>query len=275
MPGRAWLLALATVALPAVGCAPVPEAPTELSDLIRYLYRELENDDPRVLEAGIENLHDFLADVDLDGALEDRSYIPDNLTVDDVAGLTVPDYPLEDCISVAVAAPSRYAVPWHAKLMIEEDQTPAEPSAEWYVRTFTDPDDPQDFADDAAERAHCDNDIRRTNLIYKMEYTMPKAFRWVAVTDDGDPTGGRTALGRSWLDLSWWGDEGNVEMRQSYSLDVWHDAGGDGSWRLHCLFTDTRIPGVDDPDVIRGISRGSIDDSFEAVDDAIEELYAP
>ena len=56
MPGRSWRLALALCALPALGCAPVPEAPTELSDLIRYLYREGHElaDDADTLDVGIE-----------------------------------------------------------------------------------------------------------------------------------------------------------------------------------------------------------------------------
>ena len=258
------------------GCQEVPEAPTELSELIRYLIRELPSEDPRVVEAGIENLEHFLQDVDLDATeLEARSFVPDDLQAEDVAYLEVPDYPLGDCVSVAVADRSPWELPWHAQLAIEFDQTPAESAAERYERTFHEPEDPRDFADDRVEFARSMNDVRRANLVYTIDYLMPKDFRWVAVTDDGDPTGRRGYYSPAWIDQAWWGELGNVEMRQSYTLGVWLDGGDGHTWRFHALFADMDIPGITDPDVIRAISRTSIDDTFDAADEAIEELYSP
>ncbi len=269
-------LPLWTVALLLVGCQEVPEAPTELSELIRYLVRELPAEDPRVIEAGVDNLEDFLAGVDLDADdLEVRSYVPDHLQPEDVAYLGAPDLPLEDCVAVAVADRSPWEVPWHAQLAIEFDQTPAESAAERYDRTFHEPDDPQEWADDRVEFARSMNDVRRSNPIYTIDYLMPKDFRWVAVTDDGEASGRRAYLSMAWLDQTWWGEQGNVEMRQSFTLGVWMDGGAGDTWRFHVLFADMVIPGLTDEDVIRGISRASIDDTFDAADQAIEDLYSP
>ena len=49
------------VGLLLLGCRKAPpEAPKDLQELSRYLYREWQNDDPEVMAAGMDNLHAFL-----------------------------------------------------------------------------------------------------------------------------------------------------------------------------------------------------------------------
>ena len=42
--------------------------------------------------------------------------------------------------------------------------------------------------------------------------------------------------------------------------------------RYQSLWTETEIPGITNPDLIRGTVRLSLDDAYEAEDDFIEEL---
>ena len=76
---------LATTLAVFAGCTPPPEAPTELSELSTYLFRNLETADNGVLEAGVGNLALFFDTVDMTADTTDRSYQVDPLTPEDIA----------------------------------------------------------------------------------------------------------------------------------------------------------------------------------------------
>ena len=67
------------------GCRPPPEAPSELSELSRYLYANWHNEDPDFVGVGLVSLEDFIATIDLDAQLNDRSWELGAITAEDVA----------------------------------------------------------------------------------------------------------------------------------------------------------------------------------------------
>ena len=159
------VLLLASLTL-AFGCQPPsPEAPTEVSELSRYLYREWANPDPEAMEAGLLNLWDFLADVDLESANVDRSWVPEVLEPEDVTDIQRPeDRELSALLAISMAGRSVWPVADHGALQMEEDQRPAEPTAPVYIRTPRNLSDVSCFPTRECGPVETDNEVRRENL---------------------------------------------------------------------------------------------------------------
>jgi len=265
---RALLLLL----VPLLGCQP-PEAPEDLSDLNRFLYREWDNDDPAVMAEGMRALwEDHLSLLDPDAERIDRSFEPGNLQPEDVAELTAPPgTSIEDTLAIAVARHSAHGVDLHARLMTEADQTPVENTAELYDRQFLDPTDPGCFADRSCDTLITVNDILRVNAILRVRFDLFKDFRWFPVGDEDHDHWGFIA--RSWLADSWVGESGNNTLVQSWTLDVWLDDPDGGLWRYQVLNTESDIAGDPSDDLIRVTTRNGIDSQLGVADQAIEDLY--
>ena len=257
-----------------VGCAPTPEAPSGMSDLAAFFFREHAIDDVASLGLGVTNLELLLADVDFTAeASSDRAFALEDLTDADVAGIQRPDEPLDACVEVAVTARSRHAIDLHAALFVEADQVPAQTSTERYVRTFVSG-DPACFASGDCSRLVTSNDIRRANPAYTVDYVMPKEIVWLDLVDaTGAPLGRRGLTARSWLDRSWTGENGQTRLLQSYTVEVWLEQDDASTIRYEGNYTDIQIPGVEDEGVIRSTTRIGIDDGFTRNDDAIDELF--
>jgi len=267
------LAALTAAAL--AGCTPPPEAPDDLSDLSRYLIREYDNEDPRALQVGIESLEPHLAGLDLTGPRGDRAFLPDDLVDDDLAAITHPDAPLAGCVPVAVAGQSRHEVLWFGELAQIVDQTPGEPSAETYARNFLAPDDPTCFADASCAHMETVNDVRRSNAIYTVEYSMFKDFRWVDVVAEGEPTGRRALLTRSWITEPAVGVNNQNTIVHSYTLDVMIGEDDGTTSRYQVLWSEADLVLDVEDDITAGTLRIAIDQYFVAQDNAIEDAFAP
>lgn len=257
-------------------CSP-PEAPEELDALTKYLFAEWDSEDPRVREAGLANLQTFLATqvgpTDAKGALTpetplgERSWTVALLDADDVEGVPRPDRPLSSLIGVSLAFASRWPVDDHARWQAEEDQLPAEPSAERYVRNLPDPGDRACFPDEACEIMETVNDARRANIFIQADFILFKDFRWVPYTDD-DGEERRAFYSRSWFEESWVGDSGGATLWQSYSVDVFLDRGDGTAWRYQTLWSETEIPGANE-DILRGTVTSGTEGAMQAGDQAI------
>lgn len=259
-------------ALLLAGCSP-PEAPVELNELTRYLYREWDAEDPRVREAGLANLETFLEGSELspEQGLGERSWTLSLLEPEDVANIRRPDRPLSACIGVSLGFDSRWPVGDHARLQAREDQLPAEPSAETYVRTFPDADQVDCFPGEDCEVMETVNDARRSNLFISADFILFKDFRWVPYTsEDGEER--RAFYSRSWFEESWEGDGGSTHLWQSYSVDVFLDRGNGRAWRYQALWSETEIPGVGE-DILRGTVSTGTNDAMNAGDRAIGQIF--
>ena len=260
-----------------VACAPAsPEAPTELSELARFLYAQHENEDPEVLAEGLGNLAQLLDEVDLEADPEERSWIPQPLEASDLVGLQRPeDRDLAALLTISLAGPSRFPVADHALQQVQSDQLPAEPTATRYIRTITAPEDPACFVAGDCDRLRTNNDVRRENFLMSVDFVFDKDFRWSFIgADDGSgDERNRAIVGRSWFEQSFPGDNGNTMLWQSYSLDLWLDDGSGGAQRFQTLWSESQVVDISE-DVIRNVLRNSIDDIFVEGDTAIEALLA-
>ncbi len=268
-----FLLATA-IAGSATGCT-IQEAPSELSELNRFLYREWGSQDTELLAAGLANFDEVLADVDLEGPLGDRSFLPTRLSEDDVRDHERPDRPLENLLGVSVAHLSPWATGDHAQLIVTEDQTPVQPTAPRYQRTFTGDSDPECFLSRSCTMLTTSNDIRRENILMSVDFTSFKDYRWVQLGDAGDDSSRWAIVSRSWFTESFTADSGNAVLWQSHTLDAWLDLPTGGLLRYQSSWSETEIPGVTDPDVYRGTIRVSLDNTYEAEDDFLGELLEP
>ncbi len=277
---RLLLVALLAASLaPGQACTPTPEAPTEFSDLTRFMLRNWDHEEPEVMEGALANLEDFLADYDLLGETRDRSWIPDFLTDEDIEGFQWPDERnLEDAIPVAIARSSVWPVADHARLQSEADQRITEPTAQQrYDRLFLDPADPSCFWDRSCDVMITSNDARRENAAMSVDFILLKDFRWarIGTPEEGEPE--RWAVvARSWFDESWHGEADNTHLWHSFAVEVWMGVDDETTWRMQCLWSETDV-GIDKTEegieAIRGTTRWGINGVFEAGEDAIEELY--
>ncbi len=267
---RVLLLLLAAL----MGCAPTPEAPSGMSDLAAFFFREHALDDPASLGLGLTNLELLLANVDFDSEQSvDRAFAVDDLEDLDVDGVLRPDEPIADCIEVAVTARSPHSIDLHASLFVQADQVPAQTSTERYDRTFV-TGEPACFEVGDCDRLSTSNDIRRANLVYTVDYVMPKEIMWLELVNaGGNPMGRRGMTARSWLDQSWTAENGQTRLVQSYTVEVWLEQNDGSTIRFEANYTDIELPGVDDEGTIRSTTRIGIDNAFTKNDEAIDELF--
>jgi hypothetical protein len=251
-----------------VGCNS-PEAPSEVSDLMRFLMREFDNPDPDFLIAGAQNMADYLATVDYDAGGADRSTIPDPLREDDLVGMGHADGtdPL-DTVNVSLAYRSSRPIREHALLQAEADHTIAEPSAGAYARTWDDALDPTCFGEQTCQLLRTTNIIERSNALFAAEFELFKHFRWTE-TEDGTPM----IVARAWFDEIYAASRGSADLRQSYTLDVWMENADGGTDRVQVLYSDTAFDPPIDADIKRNTTRLSIDGAMSTTDEALAELF--
>jgi hypothetical protein len=261
-----------------IACKPPPEAPAELDDLSRYLYREWGDEDERVQASGLANLEAFLAGIDegkgltKDTGIQQRSWTLPLLTEDDVADLpSRPDRSLDGMIALGVAKFTPYAIDCHALLQVQSDQLPAEGTATDYTRTFPGRTDGSCFPDQSCPVLETSNDVRRKNLLIAARFQLLKDFRWVTV-DDADGGTHRAFYSRSWLPDSFPGEAEGDMMWQSYSIDLWTERPTGGTWRYQVLWSETDT-GVDaGTDIELGVIKSGTDGVLSDGDKAIVEL---
>ena len=255
-------LAAALLAL-AAGCAPLPEAPEELTELSSFLFAQ-QAADPRVLDDALHKLADHLVEYDLDDHRSQRSWEPALLTLDDLqtAGVAHPGRDPEDCIAVAIVGRTAHGPDLHAELATLEDQADVEPSATEYLRTFLEPEDPACFPGQTCGTLTTLNDIRRETAIYSARFELWKGFRWAG--DDA-------IVSRTWFDRSWTGEAGNTQILQSYGVDLVMVL-PDDVVRMQVAWAETDLGLAVSDDVARATMLHGIEGLFEQTDGAFEDL---
>lgn len=266
------------------GCpaAPAPGNP-EFNDAVRQSF--IAFDAPQVevayglraLEGAVYGAMDVTA-----GNSTDRSLSPERLTDADVAALDHPDVSPADALPVAVAIASPHPLAAHQHVQMLADHTPVEPfSPHHYDRTFLDGQDC--WLDQGCERLSTYNELTKENALMTIPYAFYKDFRWIdlelpdpadvpagedpPVTTD-DPRWGYVA--RSWQTESYPGLDGDTNLLQSYTIEVWIPR-DDGALRMLAVWQQTLL-GVDvSDDLVAGTVRVGIDDTFAAGDAWLDE----
>lgn len=117
------------------GCVPPVEAPSEMGDLVAWLYTNVQDTDPAVMEAGIDGLDVWLAD-NREVALETEWEVT-LLTEETVDGLDGEDRTVEELASIAVFTESIHTLADAAFAMVGSEIDEVYPdSFSDYTRTW-------------------------------------------------------------------------------------------------------------------------------------------
>lgn len=160
-----------------------------------------------------------------------RSLTPTPLTEADLAGVEVPDRDPTLAVANAVAHLSQFPRADHLDIPLMVDQTPVEPQCpDHYVRTFLEGEDCWPSC-----TLRTSNDLTKSNLLFTVDYVLPKDFRPVPLSD------GRTAtLARTWTTERNVSDDGTASIEQSESVELWLDRpDGVGSLRMMSVWSET------------------------------------
>lgn len=224
-------------------CAPPPEAPEDLDELSRYLYRTWDDEDVRVPIAGLKNIEAFLEDIELTSATPyaERAWSVDPLQAEDVETLPKrPDRPLKALFGVSLGYASDVPLACHKAWQTQSDQLPAEPTAVTYVRSFPETNDPTCFPDEDCTLLQTVNDARRENAAISASFLLYKDFRSFSWEDD-DGEEREAFYSRSWFQDSWPGDDGASHLWQSFTADVWIGRPDGTTWRYQALFNESEV----------------------------------
>lgn len=285
------------------GCArKSPPANPEFSDAARFLFVSFDASEADVAFAmrSLEEQIYLSMDVESDN-VNDRALLPEFLEAEDVASLDVGNVDLSAALPVSVAGLSAFGVDDQKRIQLLTDHTPVEPfSPEMYEREFLEGGDCWGTRD--CPRMNTYNRLVKENALMTVDTEFFKDFRWVdlnlpdpdTVDGDAEPVNEgepRWAyVGRSWTDQIWPGRSGNVELIQSYTIEVWiprdgegfirdsssvnadegewtSDSSGGGVLRMLTLWAETDLGFAVGDDAVIGTTRNGIDRNFEAAED--------
>ena len=245
----------------ALACRKSPEAPAEIDDLTRYFVREIQNEDPEVVAAGLESLDAVLAGIDLDDGdiVDERSWSLSPLDDEDLALYDRPDRDLDDLVSIGVVGAALHPIEQHADYMMWTDQTNINHGVVYYTRTFPDTDDGSCFVERSCETILTFNHSIRDNALYEVYLEVFKTWRWV---DFGE--GRQAVVAFAWFEQSWPTTNGkDATLWQNFELDVWMDKPDpdDGVMRYYTSWTENDV--ADSEDIVAGTIRGATESRYE------------
>ncbi len=246
-----------------VGCKKQkPLAPTEMTDLVRYMFDSFE--DEEALGAAIDNLDPWLQE----NALSDQAidgYRLDPLTSDDLQSVKPPSgTSVNDLLGAAGGNRSEFDLDDQASHIVDTDQVWANDKYDVYTRRFVGETGPSDFLKGNGVLRTV-NDVETTSFTITIPYKLYKDYRWV------ESEGGLTGIvARSWIEAEGCNDSGNNCLRQSYSIDHFH---GDGERTLRLTATWSEVVSVialSDEILIDGLADG-LQNTFENAEEYLEE----
>jgi len=253
------LVRFAIVLTTMVGCVSPDEAPPELEDVTRTLFREF--DSAGALPEALVDLSLLLEAVDYEASLEDRSLLLEPPTGTDVGSLAIDGRDPQDCDAIALAFASSWAPEDHASYQILDDLTVLG-TASSYVRTVLEPDDPSCFPVAECDLLRTENSIVRESFLFDLAYVQRKDYRWVSVD------GGAALLARAWLPESAHDEAGNNHIWQSFEVEVWLPEDG-GSTRYYAQFSEVEYAGVSG-ELARSLALSGAQNAMEAAEDYLE-----
>jgi len=255
------------VSLGSVACT--AQAPTDINDITRYLFREWDNPDPLVMQAGLTTLEKILEGKKLGpmGAGNDRLLQVSPIHKED---LTVTPFPMDkdpaNTLGTLVTRESQWPVIDHARVQADPNQLPVEPNATVYVRTYLEPTDPSCLIDASCKILRTTNEITRSNTTLQVTYTLLKNFRWVTMAD------GRLALcARAWAPMTFHGSTGGI--LQSYSIDIFLPRPGDVTWRYQASYSENELSIAVSGDLQVAVVTGAVEGALARADTIIGQRY--
>lgn len=221
-----------------LACKAPPPAPTELSELARFFFREHHAEDTTFLDEGAGNLAGLLADIDPDADALERAFAGAALEEDDVAGIARPERDPAACDALAVADRSPWPLAEHLQYMVLSDLVETSLTASIYERSF-DVTDPTCFLDRSCESMRTENRIYRDTFLLKVEYTLTKEYRWITSESLGD-----VVISRGWIEEEAHGESDANHIYQNYEIDL-YIPDGEETLRLFGVWTESDYAGLD------------------------------
>lgn len=246
-----------------LSCSAPPQAPTELSELARFFFREHHSADPELMAGGAANLAVILEEVDPEAPAMERSFSLAGLEESDVAGITRPDRNPADSDGLAVVDRSPWPLSEHLRYMVLDDLVETSLTASVYDRGF-DVDDPDCFLQRACEAMRTENLIYRDTLLLKVEYTLHKEYRWISSEGRGD-----AVIARGWIEEEAHGENDANHIYQNYEVDVYLPSGQD-TLRLFAVWTESDYAGLD-PETAYNLSMTATADALKHLDQWISD----
>ena len=230
----------------------------------------------------------LLASVDFDSTeLIDRSPALDALSESDLEGLNRPSGDPALCQSVTLATRSVHAVSRHAVGALQVDQSGGDPSTpDHYSRSFTGATE-LCWASWDCDVLRAEDSLTRVNPLFSISMSQKSDHRWV---DLGLPSPSTVLLGteapndgparwaivmRSWLPEAASNDSGSASFQQAYALGLWLSQDANPLlpvMRYTASWTQTLLPVSLDDSTLRQLTRGAINDAYEAQEDWISTL---
>jgi hypothetical protein len=245
-----------------LACRESAQAPAEISELTRFLAVELDNPEPEVMRAAVEQLYLQLEPIDMDGSLVDeRSCLLEGFSESELSGLDRPERSPGATLNIGIVGAEAHPIDDHADYMMWADQTPLNSGIEYYTREFPEAEDGDCFVDGSCERILTFNHAVRKNAVYEVYYESHKVWRWITLED-----GRRGVVGFAWFSESWpttSGHEGH--LWQSYEVDVWLEV-PEGVWRYYAGYSESDI--VDGEDLVLGTVRSATQTRYETEEEA-------
>lgn len=288
---------LCIVLVSVLGCEAAPAADPEFSDAATYIFSDFDTDHEadlafaaRAIEAQLYTSLDLWAE-----SSRDRALTQGELSASDIAEINNPGRDPALCTPIAVARPSAYDIGAHVLYPVLADQTPVEPSSpDHYVRTFVDAGD-QCWPTRDCHFLRTVNDHTKDNLLMTVTFELKKDYRWLDLNlpdpstvedgeepvNDGEERWGIVA--RSWSEEVAVGDNGNVRIEQSYSVELWlprgagqqanpDDGSTTGTLRMMGLWAETTFTNAEfDEELVSNTTRTGIDQIFERQDSWLED----
>ena len=245
----------------AVGCKKEkPLAPTEMTDIVRYMFDNFE--DTEALGAAIDNLDPWMQENATSEEAID-GYRLDPLTDDDVQSVGVPaGADVADLLGAAGGNISDFDLEAQAEHIVLKDQVAFNSKYDKYDRSFVGGTSAAAFLDGDVLRTV--NEVETTSFTITIPYRLYKDYVWVESED-----GITSIVARSWIEDTACNEAGNNCLIQSYSIDHFH---GDGKKTLRLTATWSQVDAVialGDDILIDGLADG-LQDTFESTEAYLE-----
>ena len=244
------------------GCKSLDEAPLEISEPTLFLLSTFDGD-AGDLAQGVLALEQGLADLDLEGDLEDRSFAPPPLTAADRGGMGGPaGRDPEEQWPAAVAGVSRWPIGDHRRLTVVGDRGAFEGEEVLEMRREVLSGDAGCFPETtelvACGRLETTNYIHQESTLTEFIFDSLQDYR---LLDLGD---GRVAeVGRGWVEDRVVGVDGDDVIEERFVLDVWlPEAGGERTWRYYAIWATLDVALLSE-DLYTAYVVGSMDGRFQ------------
>ncbi|MBJ95769.1 MAG: hypothetical protein CMP23_15010 [Rickettsiales bacterium] len=254
-----------------------------------WLYSHFETAEEAELAFVLRALEeDLLSSVNFDSdELIERSPSLAPLTETELAELKRPAADPTACQAVSLASHSVHPVSRHALAALQSDQTGGDPSTpERHQRSFDDNSE-QCWGSQDCQNLIASDEMTRVNPLFTIELTEELRYRWVELSlpapsttplgqqpqAKGEP---RTAiLMRSWLPERAANTDNTAAFEQGYTLGAWFpgsNAEGHSTLRYTASWTQTVLPVPLDDSTIRQLTRGAINDAYQAQEEWLNTM---